>query len=218
MKLRLIGDIHGQADHHLTLAGEADYSIQIGDYGFRYNWLYKLDLARHRFFGGNHDNYDEINQSPYCLGDFGPITHIPELKEKMFFVRGAWSIDHMYRSVGVDWWEEEELSMERCNEAVAAYAEYKPDILLSHEGPLHILQALGLNPAFAKSMGYSESLIKTRTNQMLDAMFCHHRPKLYVFGHYHKDFDFTLDGTRYVCICADRNYGFLKQKYLDLDL
>lgn len=218
MNLRLIGDIHGQADHHLALAGEVDYSIQIGDYGFRYNWWHKLDLARHRFFGGNHDNYDEINKSPYCLGDFGPITHIPELKEKMFFVRGAWSIDHMYRSVGVDWWEEEELSMQRCNEAVAAYAEYKPDILLSHEGPLHILPALGLNPAFAQSMGYSESLIKTRTNQMLDAMFCHHRPKLYVFGHYHKDFDFEMDGTRYVCICADRNYGHIRQKYLDLDL
>jgi predicted phosphodiesterase len=218
MKLRLIGDIHGQYDNHLELAGAADYSIQIGDYGFRYNWLYKLDVAKHRFFGGNHDNYDEITKSPYTLGDFGPVTHIPEMKDKMFFVRGAWSIDYRYRTKGIDWWSEEEMSQERCEEAIEAYADYKPDILLSHEGPFHLLPALCLNPAFAQSMGFSESLIKTRTNMMLDAMFTRHRPKLYVFGHYHKDFDFEMDGTRYVCITADRNMDRIKQRTFDIEL
>lgn len=218
MKLRLIGDIHGQYDNHLELAGGADYSIQIGDYGFRYNWLHKLDLAKHRFFGGNHDNYDEINKSPYCLGDFGLVTHIPELKEKMFFVRGAWSIDYKYRTPNLDWWADEEMSQSRCQEAIEAYAEAKPDILLSHEGPFHLLSALGLDPAFAVRMGFSESFIKTKTNLMLDAMFMRHRPKLYVFGHYHKDFDYEHEGTRYVCICADKNYDRLQQKYLDLEL
>lgn len=95
--LSVIGDCHSERNAYLHMIRECEYSIQIGDLDFDYDWLVSkgVDVSRHRWLPGNHDNYDLAFASPHCLGDFG--THsVPEFGD-VFYVRGAWSIDHMAR-------------------------------------------------------------------------------------------------------------------------
>lgn len=216
MKLRLIGDIHGRQQEYLALARGADYSIQLGDMGFDYYHLRALDPKRHGFFGGNHENYRIIERCEHNIGDYGPAAGIPGLVPT-FFVRGAWSIDKKYRTPGVSWFPEEEISGADGNRALAWYSQVKPELLLTHEAPFFLLPTLIPGGSFARSMGFAEPYIPTRTNQLLDRLYESHRPKLHVFGHYHRDFDQTIDGTRFVCLTADSSCR-CTQKFLDLEL
>lgn len=219
-QLRIIGDVHGRLDEYKERLDLCEYSLQIGDMGFSYAGLSNLDPSRHRFFGGNHDNYDTIADCPNNLGDFG-VWVVPKFGP-IFWVRGGFSIDHMYRQkiaqqiggilFNKTWWEEEEMSVGRCNEALELYKAYRPKMLVSHECPVNIVQHVS-DPNFVLNFGYKESIIKTRTNQLLQAMTDFHPPKMHVFGHFHRDFDAYIDGktgelsskedvgsTRYVCV------------------
>lgn len=220
-QLRLIGDVHGRIDQYKKLLKGCEYSLQIGDLGFNYE--YQIDAERHKFFGGNHDNYDVIKDSPNCLGDFG-VWEVPDFGP-IFWVRGGWSIDHESRSkhdrqIGQYffpknfWEEEEEMTVRQCQDALDLYKEVKPKLLVSHECPINIVQHV-TNPKFAENFGYTDSIIKTKTNQLLQAMTDFSPPQLHFFGHYHCGFSSFADGktgrlyldneyqeglTRYVCI------------------
>lgn len=196
--LRLIGDIHGKRDEYLSLVQGADCSLQVGDLDLAgYDWLSVLDADKHKFIGGNHDNYNLIDSSPHCLGDFG-IWSVPNFGE-IFFVRGAWSIDQKRRTIGKDWWPDEELSYNRCLEAIDLYNQLKPKILVSHTCSAKIAKLI-TDPQRAVNWGFYQATIQTRTEHMLDMMLEQHAPELHVFGHHHKHFDETIDGTRHVCL------------------
>ena len=201
--VRFIGDLHHNPELHLSYISDAEYTFQIGDLGFSYDHLDGIDPTRHRFIGGNHDNYDVISNSPNHLGDFG-VWEVPEFGP-IFFVRGAWSIDWKYRKnygPRKNLWDQEELTTEQCHQAIALYEQVKPKLLVSHECPISILEFL-TSPKFAFDMGYDDPIIKTRTNQMLQAMTEIHKPKMHIFGHYHKDFSQEINGVLYRCIPTD---------------
>ena len=105
-----IGDAHGKYDRYLQIAGERDYTVQIGDLGFRYGCLDSLDPEHHKLVGGNHENYDTISNYPHYLGDCG--FHTLDGTE-FFYLRGAYSIDRDSRTIGVDWWAQEEIPIEK---------------------------------------------------------------------------------------------------------
>jgi hypothetical protein len=214
--VRIIGDIHGNYKQHLKLIEGADYSLQLGDLGFDYQYLIdnNVDPDRHKFFGGNHDNYDKISESPHNLGDFG-VWSVPNFGD-IFFVRGAWSIDWKYRIIGLSWWHDEELSLKKLDEAIELYSQVKPKILITHACPKNIVKFV-TDPEVTRSFGYEQSEISTKTDEMLQIMLQHHIPKLHVFGHFHCNFDKWIDGrcgierdsvdkdndtdyTRYVCL------------------
>lgn len=200
--VRFIGDLHGDPDQHLSFIAGAEYTFQIGDLGFRYAYLNEqnVDATRHRFIGGNHDNYDIISEYPHHLGDFG-VWEIPEFGP-VFYVRGAWSIDWEGRKTFGPYkslWEQEELTTAQCHQAIELYTQVKPKLLVSHECPISILPFV-TDPKFAYNMGYDDPVIKTRTNQMLQAMTEIHKPKMHIFGHYHRNFAEEFDGVRYRCI------------------
>ena len=207
--LRIIGDIHGERDCYRKLIENIPYTIQIGDFEYEFDWLLREGISqeRHRFIGGNHDNYDNAPHSPHYMGDFGVYT-VPEFGD-IFFVRGAWSIDHRARRahtvydrgrvLHANYWpDKEELSINEAMEALKLYKKVRPNFVIAHECPLSILGHV-TNPDFAYSFGYKEPLIRTKTNQLLQAMIDFHRPKTFVFGHYHKNFDTVIDGTRFIC-------------------
>ena len=232
--VKFIGDIHGQPRLHLNVVRNTEYTVQVGDLGFEYDYLNERDVdsEHHKFFGGNHDNYDIIDNYPHNLGGFG-VHEIPEFGE-FFFVRGGWSIDRALRrnresQVGhllfrKNLWDEEELSMQECEQALELYQKVKPKLLVSHECPLNIVQHVG-NPRIAEGFGY-DSVIKTRTNQLLQAMTDFHRPKIHIFGHFHVQFDEYINGvtgevkppsipddheqyfTRYVCLAEGKTIEF----------
>lgn len=229
---RIIGDIHGERDCYRKLMQGVSYSIQVGDLDYEYDWLFQegVDKERHCFLGGNHDNYDNAPFSQHYLGDYGVKT-IPDFGD-VFFVRGAWSIDHKARhsvplllhgrTIPPNYWpDKEELSMAEAMEALKLYKKVLPKFVIAHECPLSILP-LVTSPGFAYMMGYKEPNIKTRTNQLLQAMIDFHRPKTFVFGHYHKNFDEVIDGTRFICanICqgVDFPVDYMSTEYVPKNL
>ena len=140
---------------------------------------------RHSLFGGNHDNYDVIGDCPNNLGDYGEVTLGGVT---LFYVRGAWSIDHAMRIQGRDWWPEEELSYRQCQEVLGMYQELKPELIITHECPAEVTEAMGFN------------LIRTRTGELLQQMFDQHKPREWFFGHYHIDWKQTVKGTQFQCL------------------
>lgn len=208
--LRIIGDVHGKLESYIQLAKGAEYSIQLGDLGFSYNAVVKnLDPVRHRVLGGNHDNYELVdgkfvNQPPHFLGDYGTYV-VPNFGE-FFFVRGGNSIDRDNREEGVDWWAAEQLSYADAFLALSEYKEVKPDLMLSHECPVSIIDMLA---GFKTWNG--QPIRPSMTAQLLEQMFDAHKPKLWIFGHHHKAFDMTIEGTRFVCLpelaCLDFQQG-----------
>lgn len=201
MILRLIGDTHQNYEQLIKLQRGADYSIALGDIGFDYRPLTELylknfiDLLRHRMFHGNHDNIPLLKKMKpaYFLPRRGKMTLG---KYKIMFISGGWSIDHKLRTPGLDWFSDEELSEEEFELAKKEYIEFKPDILLTHEGPLRIVQYL-TNPDFAKQFGYP-STVRTRTAVALDEMIDLWEVPQVFFGHYHFSGgrQITLDNCR----------------------
>jgi len=182
----IIGDVHGNFEQYKEIVERADdlgqSTIQIGDMGFNYDFPWSLN---HRFFGGNHDNYDKYYDSFHGMCDFGPVF----LDDKYgFFIRGALSIDQHVRTIGIDWWEQEQLSIYELEKCCREYLEAKPKIVLSHDCPL-----------FLYDNWYKDKLV-SRTAQALECMFQMHKPELWIFGHHHRSWNKTIDGCEFRCI------------------
>lgn len=195
--LRIIGDIHGKTDEYLNLARQAEYSIQLGDFGFNYSSLGSLDSNFHKVLGGNHDNYEKrddrfIYQTPHFLGDFGTYS-IPGYD--IFFVRGGNSIDKKERMLFYNWWPDEELSYSKSLEALDLYEATKPNFMISHECPASVIPNVT-----NRNYYYGQELIPSMTANLLDTMLEIHKPKIWLFGHHHKNVHFYSQGTNFSCI------------------
>ena len=182
----IIGDCHGRFMDYKRIITNMNCSIQLGDMGI----FYKKDLkviipTKHRFIRGNHDNPGLCANHPNYMGDFGYIE-----KLKLFFVSGAWSIDQNQRTIGLDWWPEEELDVFALDKAILEYKRAKPDIMISHDCPLSM---------YTEMFGYN-NVIKTRTAQALQVMLDEHRPSLWFFGHHHVLSRKTVSGCDFRCL------------------
>ncbi len=228
MKLRLIGDVHGAFDEYLNLIKDVDYSVQLGDLGRECKYIIdqNLDHTRHRLLTGNHDDLDPNSPNYFkkhkiFLDDFGTLT-IPQAPP-IFYLRGAWSIDHIRRKKEqgypynnkppITWWEDEQLSADQFDQAIELYTQTKPEILLSHEGPYEIVKFV-TDPMFAHKFGY-QGAIETRTNQALQTMLNIHRPRIHATGHYHFYFDQKINNTQFICLDMIRHKDY-RQCYIDL--
>lgn len=220
-RLRFLGDVHQKYEWYLPLLRDVEHSIQIGDLGMDYKYLQgKLDVSRHKFFGGNHECYDKNSEQyclnhPNCLGDFG--IHQIEDRPTIFFIRGAWSIDHKWRQGGIptSWWPEEELSYGQLEEAIQLYKEVRPQIVVSHEAPISVVPFV-TNPKFCEQFGYPAGTIRTRTNTALQAMLDFHKPTVWIFGHYHCSWRKQIDDTLFVCLDMLRGpFSNVEDSYLD---
>lgn len=188
--ITFIGDAHGQYDRYAKIARKRDYTVQIGDLGFKYGCLEDLDPKRHKIVAGNHDNYDKIAEYPHYLGDWGSCSLGGT---DFFFLRGASSIDRDQRTIGIDWWSQEEISIESFFEARKAYKEIQPKIVVTHTCPESIAPAF-LEPRFSHRIHIS------KTGWMLDELFNKHKPELWIFGHFHVSKSIMEGPTKFVCL------------------
>lgn len=197
--IRIIGDVHGHYAEYVKIATQSDthYTLQLGDMGFSYRHFQKCGLssAQHMFFGGNHDNYDLYNLCPNALGDYGMIK-LPGEKP-FFFVRGAYSIDKKYRTIGIDWWEREELTVEQGQKALELYSKVKPTLMITHDCP-EVMREVFLSKNMGM-MGGNKKII-TRTGNLLQKMFEIHQPKLHIFGHWHQSIREKIDDCMFQCL------------------
>jgi len=204
---RIIGDTHGKWDRYKKIISGATKSIQIGDCGVgfaRWDWHegvrvplanppYDL-MVKHnaRFIRGNHDNPEVCKRHTQWIPD-GTI----ELADnhKIMFVGGALSVDKEWRTEGLDWWADEELSYTELQDMIDIYEREKPDVLISHDCPESI--AIGME----QHTGRRKLDINSRTRNALQTMIQIHPPKWSIFGHWHSSFDYIDgNGTHFKCL------------------
>jgi len=175
--ITIIGDVHGKHSEYLDIIKNKPKSIQLGDLGFDYSKL--PDSESHKFFKGNHDNYDVNHNND--LGGFG-------MHNGFFYVRGADSIDKSRRIEGKNWWRKEQMEYKEMQDAISLYEKIKPNKVVSHDCPQIIAYTF---------FGIRD---KNPTRMMLQQMYEIHEPSLWIFGHHHKSLNETFGKTRFVCL------------------
>jgi hypothetical protein len=202
-KIQLVGDIHADFPRLQEIVyGFKGTTIVLGDVGLGFVHRYRnpaysgdtdlpylletlSDCQFNReqmvFIRGNHDNPEFCRKHHNYLGEYGVFKDI-------FYVGGAWSIDKWARTEDVDWWPDEELSMEQAYACLDQYKATKPKIVISHECPSSVLPRL-----------HSE-VIETRTGQLLQAMQDAHQPEFWYFAHHHTSWRGTVNNTNFRCL------------------
>jgi hypothetical protein len=203
--IRLIGDVHGKFRRYSTILDNSPYpTIQVGDMGigfrnahgdFSANPPYDKMLAGgHRFIRGNHDN-------PAVCAKHSQYIPDGTVEDNIMFVGGALSIDRVYRTEGWSWWDDEEIDGEGLELARIIYKKAKPEIMVTHECPESIAEMIVATiPCVGNGQTKLDPRFASRTREAFDFMLGHHRPKLWVFGHWHVPFDTIVNGTRFICL------------------
>ena len=194
----VIGDVHANMAAYRTILAALpprEQTIQLGDFGYNFTAVPPKFPKRHKFIRGNHDDPAKCRKHGNYLGEFG---YIPS--KKLFYIGGAWSIDRAYRTSGISWWEEEEMSMAQLQAAIDLYAEKKPQIVLSHECPSSATKIL-LMDLLGEYFYEKGKCADSRTAQALQQMLEIHQPKRWYFGHYHLAKEFQIGKTTFRC-CA----------------
>lgn len=216
---RIVGDIHGNFNEYsfytlgvgrLRHNGDPvppERSIQVGDFGIGFYTPYWHESVNewmkknpgHRFIRGNHDD------PAMCMTMAGYIGHA-KIENDVMFIGGAWSIDKDWRTPGVDWWHDEELSMHELEVLIDVYRDAKPRVMITHDCPTQIAWDMFIS----RGHGLAKKQIKTRTAEALQAMWEIHQPEEWYFGHWHITRDLTLHGTKFQCLG--------EMDYVDVDI
>ncbi len=141
----------------------------------------------HRFIRGNHDNPGVCKNHTQWIPD-GTYDN----KHGMFFVGGALSIDAEFRLEHFSWWRNEECSYDSFQNFISLYSFEKPKIMVTHDCPENVASYLfkgGRTPEFPSI-----------TRQALQIMLDIHKPKLWIFGHWHEHRNQVIDGCRFICL------------------
>ena len=218
MKTKIIGDVHGKHEAYCKTIKNSDctHSVQVGDMGFQYDTL-KVAKTKHKFFGGNHDNYDIYYDEPRALGDYGKAK-VGALD--FFFIRGGFSIDVKARLQHLElygvksWWEEEQLDVGHMIKALQEYKKDKPKIMLSHSCPHEVSAYIG-NPDVLKAFGFNPKTFSTHTQELLQKCFDEHKPDVWIFGHFHRTLDFDYQGTRFMCLGELRHVDYEDGEFIN---
>jgi len=186
-----LGDVHGKYKrlHEIIREKERNpFIVQVGDFGFDYETLRNVDPKNFVIVGGNHDNYQKIINTPHYLGDYG-YTSFNGLE--FFYYRGAYSIDKQYRTIGIDWWKEEQLNIELFMKAREAYREIKPKLMVTHDCPEFLV---------GRYIGPYGRVYQNITNWALQELFNIHQPDTWIHGHYHLSKKTIYDKTTFICL------------------
>lgn len=199
--ITIIGDVHGKYQNYLNIVKNHEYTIQLGDYGFKYESLKDVDHNNHLIIGGNHDNMDKIINTAHYLGDYG-YTELNGIN--FFWYRGAYSIDRQYRTIGINYWSNEENNIETFIKARELYRKVKPDLVLTHDCPESIVYQM-LSP--------NHRIYQNITNWALQELFNIHQPKRWFFGHHHQSKTIQYGNTKFICLDELETYSLVKDEY-----
>ena len=199
MKTVILGDVHGNVQHYKrtldvlpTIYGDKNIkTIQLGDFGFKGAYdvfektIFDPDNPKKNMISmGNHDYYPYLNK-PYSLGNW---SYDETQDYSLMTIRGAFSIDRGMRREGLDWFENEEMNYEELEELFDIWCDLRPDVVVSHDIPQLVQQRI---------FHFHDMSI---TRNYLQMMFEEHKPKLWLYGHYHQDKVNYFDGTIFKCI------------------
>ena len=199
---RFIGDLHGKEKYIPRCTAQGIATIAVGDVGIDdvTSPYYKLPVPQGSNFSyirGNHDNPGLVITDPHYIGNaaVAPVTfdiHIALLS-------GGFSTDRASRTPGKDWWEDEELSQEDFDWWMEQVRDVQPDVIVTHSAP----------PLVFPFIGVPSGNFRSRTDRFLDVVSYFIKPKVWIFGHYHRSADVRLNtvtgredpnGTRFICL------------------
>ena len=185
--VRFIGDIHGDFPAIRKITETCKLSVQVGDYGIGFGKDPSFIDENQRFIRGNHDDYEKCKAYLAFIDDG---TVYPTKYGPMMFIGGAWSIDKPWRTPGVDWWHTEEVTQEKAYKLLEQYKALKPAIMVTHDMPRDItMSVFGLT---------QERAFKNLTNMMLNDMWHEHKPKAWIHGHWHNDYQTAIEGCQFI--------------------
>jgi hypothetical protein len=196
----LAGDSHGDFRHFSYLIERAksegcDGILHCGDLGYYPNipefahhlelldrWLQAADLWLY-FVDGNHEAHWNLRalprEGPFTRTAYKRIVHIPRGARwtwhgiRYLGLGGAYSIDKEKRTLGLDWFPEEQLSQAEIYRILQA-PPGGVDVIIAHDCPAGI-EFHGLLP-----------IRRSDSNRLaVQAVVEHARPKLVVHGHHH---------------------------------
>lgn len=202
--ITILGDVHGKyrrMHEIIRKKNKHEYIVQIGDLGFDFSTLDNVDSNKFKIIGGNHDNYNKIIHIPHYLGDYGYET-LNGIS--FYFYRGAYSIDRQYRTIGIDYWSNEENNIETFMKARELYAEVKPDIVLAHDCPDFMVP---------RYIGPYSRVYENITNWALGELYKIHSPRLFIHGHYHQSKTTIYGDTKFICLDELETYRLVKDSY-----
>jgi predicted phosphodiesterase len=200
-----IGDVHGKfdkLDSVLSTIPKNEEVVQVGDFGIGFPWSKyptKKDLPDNfKFIRGNHDNPDHCRQHGSYLGDWGYLDN-----HNIFYISGAESVDKNWRTIGIDYWDDEELSWEELMKAVDFCKEKKPKIIVAHDCPFSIANEYILRN--------SQSMVRypySRTEQALQTLYEEYQPEYFIYGHWHPNgvWSFIDNKTNFICLGELQKY------------
>ena len=158
------------------------------------------------FIDGNHENFNELDSYYVDIWNGGKVHIIEsdiihlmrgqvfEIDGKSFFTfGGGYSVDKSYRKEGTTWFPQELPSPEEYDEGIdnLLYAGFKVDYVISHSGPLDVVNEL-LTVELAeqeKPLCKYLQIISENTNF-----------KAWYFGHFHKD---VVIKDKFFCLYED---------------
>lgn len=202
--ITILSDVHGKYRRMHEIIREKnrhEYIVQVGDMGFSYDTLDNVDPNKFKIVGGNHDNMDKIIYIPHYLGDYG-YTELNGIN--FFYYRGAYSIDRQYRTIGIDYWSNEENNIETFMKARELYRDIKPDIFIAHDCPDFMV------PYY---IGPHSRRYENITGWALGELYNIHQPKLFLHGHYHQSKTTIYGDTKFICLDELETYHLAKGSY-----
>lgn len=202
MKIDIIGDIHGEffTLRALSQTTDADVILQLGDFGQMPKAGYEVNPYRPfdtpvKFIPGNHDDHDWLRghgihtSFPANLEYLGRVGCFKLGEWTIAYLGGGYSIDRRFRTEGIDWWSDEEPTKAELEQ----FSEYRPDIAITHEGPMRVTHSMfGVDFFNDTSKGMDNLLEHVPEFQ----------PKIWLFGHHHpNDMTFFPEGeVDFICL------------------
>ena len=235
-RVALVGDTHTNAVWTRRVVEElaadgVDMVVQLGDFGWwpRSDFVQKVSRAAVIagitvcFIDGNHEDHEHLefhaNLRNPERGRVDPVEMLPSLwylprgcawewqGVRFRALGGAFSVDHMVRTPGYDWFPVEEVPS--ASDAERAIREGPADVLLCHDHPSLGYRLKGL-PIPEADEGTSAQ-VRRLLAQVVEAI----HPKLVVHGHWHHAYEIERNGITIKGLDCDGTYRAVS--LLDLD-
>jgi hypothetical protein len=217
MNILYIGDSHANFGNFRKVAfdaieafeGEIHRIVSVGDFGVWPRWGHQfcaVDLpAPVSFIDGNHEDFYSLANDTFPNPTF-QASHIKRgtFDGGVFYMGGATSIDKAQRTLGNDWFEEENIS----------YAEFynAANVAESNSSEINVMCAHdSVMSAYPELLGGNKGNRTSDPNaEALEQLYTIAKPKVYVHGHHHVARRYKVGSTAFVSLdrCCRNNPDF----------
>jgi len=201
MKVMIVGDIHGEFKifnywlKTIIKTQKIDIIISCGDFGYwpgsKYNFNdIKLPEGIKLYWCcGNHERHDLLSKFNDITEISNNIFYVPRGKyitvneKNIMFFGGANSIDRGWRTAGINWFPEENIS----EKDLYNLPDIKIDIMITHTCPEEFV---------SNFIGHYKEMFEDINQKKLSYILKKYKPESWFFGHWHIFKTFMFKNTK----------------------